>query len=140
MATVTQLFGGDESTTGAAGALALADTLVIVGLILSGELRHGVDPIAQAPRVAATVLPFLLGWYAVATLAGAYGEPAFAGGRSTARITVAAWLGGVNLALIARGSPYLPGDSPWTFALVMSGLGAVVLGGVRPLVVGWLKD
>ncbi|WP_435358106.1 DUF3054 domain-containing protein [Haloarchaeobius sp. DFWS5] len=140
MHTAKRLLDLDGQPLDRVAKLAGVDLLVLVGLLLMGELRHGVDPITQAPRVAETVLPFLLAWAVLAVVGGAYGTRAFAGGLSTVRVTLVSWLAAVNLALIARGSPYLAGDSPWTFALVMSGLGAVALCIARPVVVGLLTE
>ena len=122
----------------AVGALAAADVATLLVLVIVGEIRHGIDVVGNPGQVLATAAPFLLGWVVVAALVGAYGDRAFAGGVDTARLTVGAWLGGAGIGLTLRGTSYLAGDSPLSFALVMAGLGALALGVVRPLVVSRL--
>ncbi|WP_323676998.1 DUF3054 domain-containing protein [Halorubellus sp. PRR65] len=124
----------------AVGSLAAADVATLLALVVAGELRHGVDVVGNPGQVLATAAPFLLGWFLVAALVGAYGDRAFAGGVDTLRLTVGAWLGGAGVGLTLRGTSYLAGDSPLSFALVMMGLGTLALGVVRPTVVSRLRS
>ncbi|MCT9096493.1 DUF3054 domain-containing protein [Haloarchaeobius sp. HME9146] len=140
MSTAQRLFGLDARPLSAVWKLAGADLVVLVALITAGELRHGVNPITAPVAVAETMFPFLVGWFLVATLVGAYGDRAFAGGVESARLAAGAWIGGANIGLMLRASPYFSGNSPWTFMLVMTGLGAVTFGIARPLVVRWLVE
>lgn len=124
----------------AVGRLAAADAVTLLALVTAGEIRHGIDILGNPGQVLATAAPFLLGWFLVAALVGAYGDRAFAGGVDTARLTVGAWVGGAGLGLTLRGTSYLAGDSPLSFALVMLTLGSLALGVVRPLVVSRVTD
>lgn len=122
----------------AVGSLAAADVVTLLALVTVGEVRHGIDVVGNPGQVLATASPFLLGWVVVGALVGAYGDRAFAGGIGTVKLTVGAWLGAAGVGLTLRGTGYLAGDSPLSFALVMAGLGALALGLVRPLVVSRL--
>ncbi|WP_227130845.1 DUF3054 domain-containing protein [Halorubellus salinus] len=123
----------------AVGKLAVADVVTLLALVTVGEIRHGIDVVGNPGQVLVTAAPFLLGWVVVGALVGAYGDRAFAGGVDTVKLTVGAWLGGAGVGLTLRGTSYLAGDSPLSFALVMAGLGALALGVVRPLVVSRLS-
>jgi hypothetical protein len=105
----------------------LADVVAILLLVLAGELRHGVDVVANPTRVLVTAAPFLFGWLLVGGLVGAYADRVRAGGLALVRVTAGAWLGGAGVALTLRDSQYLAGSSPLSFALVMTGLGLVAL-------------
>ncbi|WP_439026184.1 DUF3054 domain-containing protein [Haloarchaeobius sp. DT45] len=140
MSTAQRLFGLDARSPSAVWKLAGADLVVLVALITMGELRHGVNPISAPLAVAETMVPFLVGWFLVATLVGAYGDRAFAGGIDSARLAAGAWIGGANIGLMLRASPYFSGNSPWTFMLVMTGLGCLAMAVARPLAVEYLVD
>jgi hypothetical protein len=122
----------------AVGSLAAADVVTLLALVTVGELRHGIDVVGNPGQVLATAAPFLLGWFLVSALVGAYGDRAFAGGIDTLKLTVGAWVGGAGVGLTLRGTSYLAGGAPLSFALVMTGLGALALGVLRPLVVSQL--
>ena len=124
----------------AVGTLAAVDVVTLLALVTVGEIRHGVDVVGNPGQVLATAAPFLLGWVVVSALVGAYGDRAFAGGVDTLKLTVGAWIGGAGVGLTLRGTSYLAGDSPLSFALVMTGLGALALGVLRPLVVSRVDD
>lgn len=111
----------------AVGKLAAADLATLLGLVTVGEIRHGIDVVGDPGRVLATAAPFLLGWVLVAALVGAYGDRAFAGGARGLAVTVGAWIGGAGVGLTLRGTTLLPGNSPLSFALVITTLGAVAL-------------
>jgi hypothetical protein len=122
----------------AVGSLAAADVVTLLALVTVGEIRHGIDVVGNPGQVLVTAAPFLLGWVVVGALVGAYGDRAFAGGIDTVKLTVGAWIGAAGVGLTLRGTSYLAGDSPLSFALVMAGLGALALGIVRPVVVSRL--
>lgn len=113
---------------------AIADVAAILVLVLVGELRHSVDVVAHPEHVAATAAPFLFGWFLVGSLVGAYADRVRAGGLTQVRVTAGAWLGGAGVGLTLRGSQYLAGNAPLSFALVMSGLGVLALLVVRTTV------
>lgn len=134
MTAIADALDADSVSLPAVGGLAVADLATILVLIVVGEIRHGVDVLGNPGRVLVTAAPFLLGWFLVAALVGAYGDRAFAGGARTLAVTVGAWMGGAGVGLTLRGTALLPGDSPLSFALVITGLGAVSLGVVRLVV------
>lgn len=138
MNAVARVLDAKSVPLSAVGGLAVADVATILFLIVLGELRHGIDVLGNPGRVLATAAPFLLGWFLVATLVGAYGDRAFAGGTRTVALTVGAWLGAAGVGLTLRGTRYLVGDAPLSFALVIAGLGALALGTVRLVFVSQL--
>jgi hypothetical protein len=140
MNALARVLDAESVSLPAVGSLAAADVATLLVLVTVGEIRHGVDVVGSPGQVLATAAPFLLGWFVVGALVGAYGDRAFAGGVDTLKLTVGAWVGGVVVGLTLRGTSYLAGDSPLSFALVMTGLGALALGVLRPLVVSQLTD
>lgn len=131
MTRLADTFDAEGVTPRGVGRLLVADVATILVLIVLGEIRHGVDVVADPGRVVVTAAPFLAGWLLVGGLVGAYGPRAFGGTSQALRITVGAWLGGAGLGLTLRGTEHLPGNAPLPFALVMFGLGALALGLVR---------
>lgn len=123
--------GGEGAGVVALGPLLALELGAILAFIAAGELRHGIDPLRQTGHVLMTASPFLAGWLLVGGLVGAYDERARSGVRAGLRIAVGAWVGGAAVGLTLRGTDLLPGAAPLSFALVMTGLGAVVVGGVR---------
>jgi hypothetical protein len=125
----------DAGATGSAavpvGTLLALDLLAILGFVVLGGLRHGVDPIARPGHVLLTAAPFVAGWLLVGGLVGAYADRARADVRHGVRVAVGAWTGGAGVGLTLRGTSLLPGDAPLSFAVVMAGLGALVVGCVR---------
>jgi hypothetical protein len=103
--------------------LAVGDVLAIVGVLVVGELTHGVSPLAQPLRVADTLAPFVGAYLAAALVVGTYR----AGGR---RRLLAAWLVGTLGGLSLRATPLFHGGVTWPFP-------AVVLGTTLVALVGW---
>jgi len=131
MAALADALDAESVSLPAVGGLAAADAATILLLVVAGEIRHGVDVIGDPGRVLTTAAPFLLGWFVVAALVGAYGDRAFAGGARTLAVTAGAWLGGAGVGLTLRGTTLLPGNSPLSFAVVITALGTVSLAVVR---------
>lgn len=124
----------------AVGVLAGVDVATVLVLVLLGEIRHGVDVVGNPTQVLVTAAPFLFGWLLVASLVGAYGDRAFVGGTRTFALTAGAWIGGAGVGLTLRGTQYLAGNAPLSFALVMTGLGVIALGTVRVFAVSRLRS
>jgi hypothetical protein len=135
MNALARALDADSVPLPAVGTLAVADVLTMLVLVLVGEIRHGVDVVGNPGQVFVTAGPFLLGWFVVASLVGAYGDRAFDGGATTLKPTVGAWIGGAGVGLTLRGTQYVAGNSPLSFALVMTALGVLGLSAVRLLVV-----
>lgn len=110
------------------------DLLVVVGVLVAGELSHGVSPISDPLLVLDTLVPFLVGWVLVAALLGAYDAEALSGSVASVRVGAGAWIGAANVGLILRGSPYFHGGVTWPFPLVATGTVLVVLVAWRAVV------
>lgn len=109
----------------------LVDVGLLAGLILLGQLSHGVNPAADPIGALETVLPFAVGWIVIAPLAGMYAREALTSPRLAARVTTVGWLAAANVGFVLRSSPAFDGGIAWAFPLVMSGLGLVVFVGWR---------
>lgn len=101
-------------------ALALGDLVVVVALVTLGTLHHGRFGPLHAVSVA---LPFVLGWFVVAPLAGAYGE--YPSVRNEAFATLGTWTVAALVGLALRSTRFFAGDSPPSFGFVI-----VVVGGL----------
>lgn len=128
MATSTRLPRIDRSPRTAV--LAAGDALAIGAFVYAGEIQHGFPPPSYPGRFAGTLAPFLLGWVAVALVAGLYTSDATVTFRTMLYRTVPAWLVGVLVAHALRVTPLFHGGTTPAFILV-----SAVGGGV--LVVGW---
>lgn len=117
-----------------AGPVVAGDLLVIVGVIVAGELSHGVSPVSDPLLVLDTLVPFLVGWALVAAVLGAYDREALSGTAVSVRIAAGTWFGAANVGLLLRGSPYFHGGVTWPFPLVVTGTVLVVLVVWRALV------
>lgn len=113
----------DRST--ATAGLALGDVLVLAGFLTMGSVNHGVNPISMPGHVAGTVAPFLVGWVVASLVAGAYAPDATRTVRTAVLRAVAAWVPAAAIGLTLRSTAFFHGDSPWTFALVVTGVGIV---------------
>ncbi len=107
------------------------DVCLLVALVLVGQLDHGINPLADPLAAVETMIPFVVGWLIVGTLAGAYRPTAFETLTRGAVVTAVGWLGGANIGFILRSSPLFEGGALWPFNLVMTALGLLVLVGWR---------
>lgn len=113
--------GGWTRTVG----LALGDVLLILAFVVAGEIRHGVDPLARSGVVLDTALPFFVGWFAAALVAGLY-RPGWTP-RAVAVRTAGAWIAAAVVALALRATPVFHGDFAVAFLLVSVGVGLLLL-------------
>ncbi|NHN58123.1 DUF3054 domain-containing protein [Halorussus rarus] len=125
MSNAEGLFRSRVERSSGAALLALGDLLVLVGFLIVGELRHGVDPIRQPLVVADTVAPFLVGWIVASFAAGAYAPGATRTVKSAVVRAVAAWVPAAAIGLLLRSTELFHGQSPLSFALVVTGVGVV---------------
>lgn len=110
--------------------LAVGDVVFVAGLVLVGQLSHGVTPIEQPVAALETVAPFVVGWLVVAAIAGFYTTDAGRSVSGTVRWTAVAWIAAANVAFILRRGIF--GETVrWPFPLVMTGFGLLVLVGWR---------
>lgn len=108
-------------------ALAAGDVLLVVAVLVAGELRHGVDPVANLPVVADTLAPFLLGWLPASVAAGVHRAGVRTDPRRAAARTAAAWTGAALVGGGLRSTPHFHGSAPPTFVAVTVLAGLAVL-------------
>lgn len=125
-ATVTPESGIDRETL----LLGLGDVTIVAAFVLAGLVTHEIDPIGSPLYAIETVVPFVVGWLAIAPLAGVYGLRSHSIGHVVRVITVA-WIAAANVGLMLRSSSLFGGGAEWPFALVMTGFGLLVLVGWR---------
>ena len=104
------------------------DLVVIIGTVLLGNVEHGGNPIADPLASFTTAVPFVIGWLAVAALAGVYTRAA---GIDDTRLTAVSWIAAANVGLMIRGSPLFDGGTTWPFPIVITGAVLVALLGWR---------
>lgn len=109
------------------------DLLAVLAFVLAGELRHGIDPVAQPLHVAGTAFPFYVGWAVAAPLVGAYAARTLDSRRSAVGLGVGAWVGAVAVGQALRATPWFHGDAAPAFVLVSLVVGGVLLGGWRAI-------
>lgn len=114
--------------------LAAGDLLLLVGLFVLGQLRHGINPVESPLVFADTFTPFLFGWVVAALVAGAYGPGATRTVRSAVLRVAPAWVAAAAIGLALRATPYFHGSSPLAFALVVTGTGVLALSAWRATV------
>lgn len=105
--------------------LAVGDLLVILAFVVTGEIRHGIDPLARPGVVVDTAIPFVLAWYGAALLAGLYRTEWSP--RQAAVRTAGAWVSAAVVALGLRATPLFHGDFALAFLLVSVGVGVGLL-------------
>ncbi|AGB32045.1 hypothetical protein C488_05813 [Natrinema pellirubrum DSM 15624] len=108
----------------------IVDVLCIVGIVLLGRISHSGNPIAEPIASLETVTPFVVGWLAVAALAGVYATDR-AGASREFRLPAVTWIAAANVGLMLRGSPLFDGGTTWPFPVVITATGLAVLLGWR---------
>ncbi|WP_226006578.1 DUF3054 domain-containing protein [Natrinema salinisoli] len=111
-------------------AAGIVDVVLVAGMVLYGYIDHGGDPIADPLGSLETIVPFVVGWLAVALLAGVYTLDSPLSGHGL-RLTVVAWIAAANVGLMIRGSPLFVGGTTWPFPVVITASVLVVLVGWR---------
>lgn len=110
--------------------LGVGDVALLAGLIVVGQLSHDVNPIEQPLATLEAIAPFVIGWLAVAALAGLYTRPVASSVSQAARLATVTWLATANVGLLLRQSVF--GDTAvWPFPLVITGFGLLLLVGWR---------
>ncbi|ELY46143.1 DUF3054 domain-containing protein [Natronorubrum tibetense] len=118
--------------------LAAGDIGLLVGLVLVGQLSHNVNPIEQPVASLEAIAPFVIGWLAVAALAGLYTRSVVSSVTQTVRLTTVTWIAAANVGLLLRQTVF--GDTAaWPFPLVITGFGLLLLVGWR-IVVALIVD
>ena len=107
------------------GRLAVGDLLVLAGFLTVGALRHGTSPVTQPLVVADTIAPFLVGWIVASLTVGTYASGATRTPRVAAVRAAGAWVVAAAIGLALRATTLFHGNSPLSFALVVTGIGIV---------------
>lgn len=131
MSTQAETAGGRISLSPATLGLFAGDVVAIGLFVVLGEISHGIDPMANAPLVADTFAPFLIGWLLLAGTAGLYGVAVETGPKRTAALTFGTWVGAVVIAQALRATAYFHGNAALAFALVSVAIGGLFLVGWR---------
>jgi len=134
MSNVDGLLGSRVARSSGTAKLALGDLLVIVGFLIVGELNHDVNPVESPLVVADTIAPFLAGWIVAALVVGAYAPGATRTVKTSVTRVSATWIIAAAIGLALRSTSYFHGSSPWTFALVITGIGVAFLAAWRAAV------
>lgn len=104
--------------------LAVGDAITVISFVAVGSYHHGnTDPL----HAVYAAVPFLLGWFVVAPLAGAYGG--FPSLRNKTFSLLGTWLVAALLGLGIRSTDLFAGGSPPSFGFVV-----IVVGGGSLLV------
>ncbi|GAQ80398.1 hypothetical protein KFL_000530250 [Klebsormidium nitens] len=119
--------GEDNMNLGRLALLVAGDTVALLLFALAGKVSHsGTADFGVVP----TAAPFLVGWFASATLLGGYGADATLSGPLKAVTTTGiAWAVGIPLGIVIRG--VLKGQVPPTPFIL------VTLASTFVLLVGW---
>lgn len=107
------------------------DTAAIVGLVVVGLVAHGENPLLRPLYAIDTAVPFVAGWLLCAGLLGLYRDRRGQSVAAHLRSVTVCWLAAANVAFLIRGSPVTSGSIAWTFTVVLTGLGLVVVLGSR---------
>lgn len=111
--------------------LALGDLVCIVALILYGQYNHGIAPHADPLRVLEVAFPFVFGWLLAVVLLDLYRDVEANHHVGSLRSVVVCWLAAANVGFLIRGTDVVAGGVSWSFIVVLSGFGLVVLLGWR---------
>jgi hypothetical protein len=127
MSTTTTALRGRVDISLTSFGIAIGDLILIGLFILSGEISHGVDLIAQAGQVIDTAFPFYLGWIIASLAFGAYSHTARETPKRAALTAGGTWIVAVLIGQGLRATSLFHGDFAVTFALVSIGVGIVLL-------------
>ncbi|MFD1571982.1 DUF3054 domain-containing protein [Halorubrum laminariae] len=118
----------------AAAPLAVGDVLVLMAMLTAGTLSHRpTEFLANEPTYLLGVwAPFLIGWFLVAPLVGAYAAGAVETAKSSVPLVVRSWIPAAAVGFVLRAVVFRGGVAP-TFVAVILAIGAIALGGWRAL-------
>ena len=116
--------------------MAVLDGLVVSGLVVYGQLSHGMWRASEPLIAIESIVPFVAGWYLVTALGGIYVGTRPGSIVTELRRVLVCWLAAANVGFLLRGSTYFAGGVPWEFTVVFTGIGAVAIVGVRAI--AWL--
>lgn len=128
----TNSAGETDSTLRVRATWAALEVGVIVAIVVAGRVSHDETILGEPLGTLLVALPFALAWGVVTGLTDRYARLPTAVGPAVTRTGIA-WLAASNLGFLARGSPFLPGDVPWSFTVVFTGMGFVGLVGLAVL-------
>lgn len=122
MSNAASVLGSRVDSSPGTGRLALGDLLLLVSLLVTGSFRHNETGLL---RIADTIAPFFIGWVLASLAVGAYAPGATENPKTAAIRAGSTWLVAAAIGLLLRATSFFHGNSPWTFALVVTGLGLV---------------
>lgn len=135
MKTVSQSTSSQSGFSIYSVTLIAGDVLALLLFVVVGRLSHDMtsDWLANVARIAT---PFLLGWFLVAVLVGAYRLQLVSDPGQFLLRTIVSWLVGTGLALVFR--VLLFGDTvTWAFALVALAFTGLFLISWRGIFLWW---
>lgn len=116
----------------AAAPLVVGDVVVLLLLLTVGTLNHStVEYLTANPlHLAEVFAPFLVGWFLVAPVVGAYSAGAVESAKSSIPLAIRSWIPAAIVGLLLREFVFT-GSAAVTFAAVMIVTGTVALAGWR---------
>lgn len=139
MSTRSAALGGRIDVSSMSLGLAIGDAILIGLFIVSGEVSHGVDPIAQTGVVIDTALPFYIGWIIASLAVGAYSRSARKRPKRAALMAAGTWIVAALIGQGLRATSLFHGEFAITFMFVSIGVGCVLLVPWR-VAVSWFID
>lgn len=109
----------------------LGDVAAIVLFVVLGELSHGANPLSILVPMATTMSTFLVGWFAVAAVSGAYGAGTLTDQRNAVVVPLVGWAFADGIAQALRATDLFPGNAAVSFYLVALIFGGALLGSWR---------
>lgn len=107
------------------------DVVAIVLFVVLGEISHGQNPLSVLGPFLQTLATFLLGWFAVAAVGGAYAAEARIDRRRAVLVPIVLWAFADGVAQALRATAVFAGDAAITFYLVALVVGGALMGGWR---------
>jgi hypothetical protein len=134
MSNAEGLLGSRVSRSPSTALLALGDLLVLISFLVLGELQHNVNPVESPLVVADTIAPFFIGWVVASLAVGVYAADATGTVKMAVLRAASAWVLAAAIGLALRATALFHGNSPLSFALVVTSVGIVFFSTWRGLV------
>lgn len=107
------------------------DVTAIVVFVILGEFSHGQNPLTVLGPLLQTLVTFLVGWFAVAVVGGAYAAETHTDRRRAVLVPIILWAFADAIAQALRATALFAGDAAITFYLVALVVGGVLIGSWR---------
>lgn len=118
----------------AAAPLVVGDVLVLIAMLTAGTLSHQPAEflVSEPTYLLGVWAPFLIGWFLVSPLIGAYAAGAVETAKSSVPLVVRSWIPAAAVGFMLRAVVFRGGAAP-AFVAVILVTGSVALGGWRAL-------